>query len=209
MLDGEPQGGPADTVDDDIEVAAELLDDAPGAQAAQQLPGRGGIADQRGDDSAAGAGELDRDAPDSAGRARDQHALTEYQASDLQRPQRCQAGGGKRGGLRVGNRAGNRGQAADRNRGELRPGAAADQAHHTGARGRPAAIAGGPFDNARDIPAGRRPVRLARQVADLPTVKRRGADPDQRLVGQSHGVGHIGQRDVRAEVVVRASMTRP
>jgi hypothetical protein len=53
VLDGEPQGGPADIVDDDIEVAAELLDDAPGAQAAQQLPGRGGIADQRGDDSAA------------------------------------------------------------------------------------------------------------------------------------------------------------
>ena len=80
VLDGEPEGGPAGTVDDDIEVAAELLDDGRGAEAAQQLPGRGGIADQRGDDSAAGAGELDRDAPDSAGRARDQHALAEHQA---------------------------------------------------------------------------------------------------------------------------------
>jgi hypothetical protein len=28
VLDGEPEGGPADTVDDDIEVAAELLDAA-------------------------------------------------------------------------------------------------------------------------------------------------------------------------------------
>jgi hypothetical protein len=53
VFDGEPEGDPADTVDDDVEVAAELLDDTPGAQAAQQLPGRGGIADQRGDDSAA------------------------------------------------------------------------------------------------------------------------------------------------------------
>jgi hypothetical protein len=31
---------------------------------------------------------------------------------------------------------------------------------------------------------------------DLPPVERRRADPDQRLIGQRHGIGHLGKRDV-------------
>src|SRR5881409_3159982 len=52
VLDGEPERGTADAVDDDIELIAEMLGDSRGAEAAHQLAGRGGIAYQRGDMSA-------------------------------------------------------------------------------------------------------------------------------------------------------------
>src|SRR5689334_24710315 len=68
VLDGEPEGGTADAVDDDVELIAEMLGDIRGAEAAHQLAGRGGIAYQRGDMSAARMRELDRHPPDPAGR---------------------------------------------------------------------------------------------------------------------------------------------
>src|SRR5260221_2877573 len=71
VLDGEPECGPADAVDDEIEVAIELLGDGGGADAAQPFAGCGGIANQRGDVRAARAGELDGHPPASAGRACD------------------------------------------------------------------------------------------------------------------------------------------
>ena len=92
VFDGEPERGTADAVDDDIELTDEMLGDSRGAEVAHQLAGRGGIAYQRGDMSAARMGELDRHPPDSAGRAGDQYALAEHQASDRERPQRCQPG---------------------------------------------------------------------------------------------------------------------
>src|SRR5689334_25412002 len=95
VLDGKPEGGTADAVDDDIELTVEMLGDSRGAEAAHQLAGRGGIADKRGDISAARLGELDRHAPDSASGASDQYALAKHQASDRKRPQRGQPGGGK------------------------------------------------------------------------------------------------------------------
>jgi hypothetical protein len=96
VFDGESERGTADAVDDDIELTAEMPGDSRGAEAAHQLAGRGGIAYQRGNMSAARMGELDRHPPDSAGRTSDQYALAEHQASDRKRPQRCQPGGGKR-----------------------------------------------------------------------------------------------------------------
>src|SRR5438045_7101984 len=72
VLDGKPERGAADAVDDDIELTAEMLRDSRGAEAAHQLAGRGGIADQRGDISAARPGELDRHPPDSASSTSDQ-----------------------------------------------------------------------------------------------------------------------------------------
>src|SRR5690348_104314 len=66
VLDGEPERGTADAVDDDIELIAEMLGDSRGAQAAHQLAGRGSIADERSDMSAARMGELDRHPPDPA-----------------------------------------------------------------------------------------------------------------------------------------------
>src|SRR4029077_20775221 len=68
VLDGEPERGTADAVDDDIELIAEMLGDNRGAEAAHQLAGRRGIAYQRGDMSAARMGELDRHPPGPAGR---------------------------------------------------------------------------------------------------------------------------------------------
>ena len=120
VFDGESERGTSDAVDDDIELIAEMLGDSRGAEAAHQLAGRGGIAYQRGDMSAARMGELDRHPPDSAGRASDQYALAEHQASDRKRPQRCQPGGGKGGGLHIGKAGRDRRQAADRDRGQLR-----------------------------------------------------------------------------------------
>src|SRR6266536_6430094 len=70
-FDGEPERGTADAVDDDVELIVEMPGDSRGAQAAHQLAGRGGIAYQRGDMSAARMGELDRHPPDSAGRTCD------------------------------------------------------------------------------------------------------------------------------------------
>src|SRR6266566_7777916 len=58
VFDGEPERGTADAVDDDIELIAEMLGDSRGAQAPHQLAGRGGIAYQRGNMSAARTGEL-------------------------------------------------------------------------------------------------------------------------------------------------------
>lgn len=40
------------------------------------------------------AGELDRHSPDAAVCAGDQHALAEYEAGDIERPQRRRSGGG-------------------------------------------------------------------------------------------------------------------
>src|SRR5262245_37400421 len=73
VLDGEPERGTADAVDDDIELTGEMLGDSRGAEAAHQLAGCGRIAYQRGDMRAARMGELDRHPPDSAGRAGDQY----------------------------------------------------------------------------------------------------------------------------------------
>jgi hypothetical protein len=75
--------GPADAVEDEVEVAVELFADTPDAEAAQDFMGWGGIADQRGDVRAAGVGKLDRDPPDTAGGTRDQHPLAEQQAGNL------------------------------------------------------------------------------------------------------------------------------
>src|SRR6476469_9716644 len=75
VIDGKPERGTADAVDDDIELTAEMLGDR-----------RGGIADQRGDISAARLGELDRHPPDSARGTSDQYALAKLQASDRKRP---------------------------------------------------------------------------------------------------------------------------
>ena len=97
-----PNVAPPTRVDDHVEVAGEGLDDVGGARdrgGALALPR---VAHQRGDVGAALAGELDRDPPDAAVRAGDQYALAEYEAGDLERPQRRQPGGGQRGGLRVG-----------------------------------------------------------------------------------------------------------
>src|SRR6266545_1142403 len=102
VLDGEAERRAADSVDDHVEVAGDVLDDVGGAQAAEELLRCRRVAHQRGDVGAALAGELDRDPPDAAGCAGDQYALAEYEAGDLERPQRRQTGGGQRGGLRVG-----------------------------------------------------------------------------------------------------------
>jgi hypothetical protein len=171
VFDGKPERGPADAVEDEVEVAGELFDDASGAEAAQNFVGCGGIADQRGDVRAAGVGKLDRDPPDAAGDTRDQHPLAEQQAGNLQRPQRGQAGGRKRGGLHVGDLVRDRGQPVGCDRGHLRPRAAVCQANHPGARRRPAAVAGGPFDDAGDIPTGGRSLGQVRQAGDLAAVE--------------------------------------
>ena len=110
-------------VDDQIEVAVEPLDHVAGAEAAHELPRRGGIANQSADARAARTRELDRHAPDAAGRAGDQHPLAEYEATDLDRPQRGHPGGGQGGGLRVGYRVGYHRQRGGCNRGQLRPSA--------------------------------------------------------------------------------------
>src|SRR5829696_29294 len=101
VLDGKAERGPPDSVDDQIEVAGEGLDDVGRAEPAKELLRRDRVAHQCGDVGAALAGELDRDPPDAAGGARDQHALAEYEAADLERPQRRQTCRGQRGGLRV------------------------------------------------------------------------------------------------------------
>jgi hypothetical protein len=118
---GEPERGTAHAADDDIEVAAETLHDSRGAQPAQQRPGSGGVADQRGDISAAGPGQLDRHPADPAGRPGDQHAPAEQQPPDLQGPQRRQPGRGEGGRLQVRNADRHRRHPVDRNRRQLRP----------------------------------------------------------------------------------------
>ena len=197
VLDDEPERGTADAVDDDIELTGEMLSDSRGAEAAHQLAGPGRIAYQRGDMSTARMGELDRHPSDSAGRTGDQHALAEHQASDRKCPQRCQPSGGRGGGLHIGKPGRDRRQPADRNRGQLRPRPGADQPCHPGTRGRSAAIAGRSLDNADDIPASHHSQAHLRQVADLPAVERRRPDPDQHLIGQRQGIGHLGKQDVR------------
>jgi hypothetical protein len=168
-----------------------------GTETGHQLGGRGGVAHQRGDMSAAGPGQLYRHPPDTAGRPGDEHALAEHQAPDLERPERGQPGRGQGGGLHIGNAGGYHGQPADRDRGQLRPRAPPDQPGHPGARGRSAAIAGRLLDHASDVPAWDRSRRHRRQVLDLAAVERRDQDPDHGLIGQRPGSCHLGERDVR------------
>ncbi len=143
------------------------------------------------------AGQLDRDSPDAAVRAGDQHALAEYEADDLERPQRRQTGGGQRGGLRVGYLVGDRRQAAGWNRGELRPGAGVDQADHADALPRSAAVGGGTFDHACHIPTREGTLRQVRKASDLTAIERERPHPYQRLIRQRCGVYDLGQLHVR------------
>ncbi len=109
VLDGEAERRASDSVDDQVEVGGDLLEDFVGAETAEELLRSSGVAHERGDVGSALVGELDREPPDAAGRAGDQHALAEYEAGDLERPQRRHPGGGQRGGLRVGHPVGDRG----------------------------------------------------------------------------------------------------
>src|SRR5439155_1108346 len=102
VLDGEAEGAASDPVDDKGEVVGDGLDDLGGAEMAEEVVRSRGVAYQCGDVGAARAGELDRDPPDAAGCAGDQHALAEYRSGDLERAQRRHPGCGQRRGLRVG-----------------------------------------------------------------------------------------------------------
>ena len=84
-----------------IEVAGDLLNDVGGAEMVEEFLRSRRVAHQGGDVGAALAGELNRDPPNTAVCAGDQHTLAEHQTSDLERPQRRHPGSRQRRGLRV------------------------------------------------------------------------------------------------------------
>jgi hypothetical protein len=146
------------------------------------------------------ARELDRDPPDAAGRAGDEHAFAEHGAGDLERPQRGQACGGQGRCLRVGDAVGDRGQPTGRNRGELGPGPGIDEADDASAPVRAAAVGGGALDHACRVPARDRSFAEIREAGDLAAVEREGPHPYQRLIRERHGLRDaVGQADVRGD----------
>ncbi len=150
-----PSTAAADAVDDHVVGRAYQIDlgrDLVGAELAQPL----GPARQPGYVRAGKLGELDREPPDAAARARDQHPLVEHEAADLERVQRGQPGHRQRGGLLERNRVGQLGQPFGADRGELRPGAGRHEADDAGARPGDRCRRRPLPDDAGEIPAGDR-----------------------------------------------------
>jgi len=209
VLDGKAEGLAPDAVDDQVEVAGDALDDFGSAETAKELLRCRALAHQCCDVGAALAGELDREPPDAAGCTRDQHALAEHQASDLECSQRRHTGGGQRGGLRVGYHVGDRRQSVGWNRGELRPGADVDQADDACALSSSAAVGCRTFDDTCRIPARDRSLAQIWQANDLAANEGECAHPHQCVIRQWGGVRDFGQRDERGGGARRQSKHGP
>ena len=85
MLDGKAEGGASDRVDDQVVGAGEPFHDISGTKATEESCDA--VAHQCADEGAL-TGELDRESADASVCAGDEHALAEYQAGDLERPER-------------------------------------------------------------------------------------------------------------------------
>lgn len=142
-----PKVAASDSVDDQVEVAREGLDDVGGPR-----PRRSSRAAAASRTSAVTRAPLSRASwvairPTPPVARVTQDALAEYEPRELERSQRRQAGGGERGGMRVGHAVGDRGQPTGRNRCELCPGTSVDQADDAGAVRVAAAVGGGALDH--------------------------------------------------------------
>ena len=153
-----------------------------------------GVGRRQGDRLGAGQrGELQREAPDAAGRAGDQHAPPEHPAEHAQRLQRRAARDRQRAGALGVERVGKRGRVGAGHRAPLGPRAAVALGDDARADRRPAAVRGGGHDAPGGIPAGNRAGREHPALRQLAVVERERLDGDEHLVGRGTRLGDLLQ----------------
>ena len=151
-------------------------------------------------------GQLDREPPDPAARAGDEHRLADHEAADLERPERGQPRHRERRGLLERDR-----RRAARPAARLRPRRAPPRRRRF-TRPTTRAPSGGPPSAAgwRTYPATSHPVTVpgssVSQPPGLAAIEAERLDLDQRLVRPRLGVRHLGQLGERRRTALRRAL---